>query len=111
MFMPALQPSHWSVDDFDRLVDEREGYSPRYELVDGELLVTPGPNNKHQRIAKELMLLLHAYVKQHRLGEVGYGPGEVRLTKESRLAPDVFVNPAVDGRGQQPVRRKGELLA
>ncbi len=98
MSMPALQPSRWSVEEFDRLVNEREELAPRYELVDGELLVTPGPNKRHQRIAKELMLLLDAYVKQHRLGEVGYGPGEVRLTKDSRFEPDVFVDPAIDGR-------------
>jgi Uma2 family endonuclease len=92
--MPALRQSHWSVEEFDRLVDEREGYSPRYELVDGELLVTPGPNRHHQRIARQLMLLLHPYVTQHRLGEVDFGPGEVRLTADSRFAPDVFVDPA-----------------
>jgi Uma2 family endonuclease len=97
MSMPAVQRSRWSVEEFDRLVDEREEYSPRYELVDGELLVTPGPNIRHQRIARELIVLLHDYVKRHRLGEVGFGPGEVRLTAQSRFSPDVFVNPAIGG--------------
>lgn len=49
-------------------------------------------------IVRELMLLIHPDVTQHRLGEVGFGPGEVRLTPDSRFAPDLFIDPAVDGR-------------
>jgi hypothetical protein len=41
MSMPLLTRRRWTRDDVDRLVDERAGMSPRYELVDGELLVTP----------------------------------------------------------------------
>ena len=77
MGMPATHEQRWSREDVERLVEERDGYTPRYELVDGQLLVTPGPNGRHQRIAIELAVLLRAYVRHQRLAEVRLGPGEV----------------------------------
>ncbi|HEX6807870.1 MAG TPA: Uma2 family endonuclease [Gemmatimonadaceae bacterium] len=98
MGMPATHGQRWSREDVERLVEERDGYTPRYELVDGQLLVTPGPNGRHQRIAIELAVLLRAYVRHQRLAEVRLGPGEVALDGENRFEPDIFVAPAVDGR-------------
>lgn len=98
MFMSAVRRHRWTREDVERLVQQRPGYTPRYELVDGELLVTPGPNGRHQRIALELAVLLREYVRRERLGEVRLGPGEIALDGESRFEPDVFVAPAVEGR-------------
>ena len=100
MSMPALRNRPWTVEQLDELIEQRDGYTPRYELVDGELLVTPGPSNRHQRIAFELAVLLRAYVMQHQLGEVRLGPGAVRLDTASYFEPDVYVVPAVNGRRQ-----------
>jgi Uma2 family endonuclease len=98
MSMPAIRPRRWSAADVERLVNEREGLTPRYELVDGELLVTPAPSGRHQRIILELILLLRAYVSREKLGEVRLGPGELRLVLGERFEPDAFVVPAIDGR-------------
>lgn len=101
MAMPALRSRRWTPEEVDRLIDEREArgeHSPRYELVNGELLVTPGPNGGHQRIIGELFVLLHPYLAKHHLGELGFGPGEVHLTPDSRFAPDLYVIPAINGR-------------
>lgn len=100
MSMPALRSHRWTVDEVDRLVDERPGYTPRYELVDGELLVTPAPATRHQRILGELYMVVRPYVDQRRLGEVIFSPSTVRLTADSRLEPDLFVIPPVNGRRQ-----------
>jgi len=98
MVMPAAQTHHWTRDDVALLVEQREGYSPRYELVDGELLVTPAPSGRHQRIVFQLAILLDAYTRRQRLGEVRLGPGEIALERENRFEPDIFVAPSIDGR-------------
>ena len=100
MTMPALRTRPWTIEEVEELIGQREGYTPRYELVDGELLVTPGPSNRHQRIAFELAVLLRTYVLDHRLGEVCLGPGVVKLDPSSYFEPDIYVVPAVNGRRQ-----------
>jgi Uma2 family endonuclease len=98
MSMPAIRKQRWTIEEVERLIDEREGYTPRYELVDGELLVTAAPSGRHQRIVWHLGLLLDPYVKVHRLGELRLGPGEVRLTPSEYFEPDVYVVPSVNGK-------------
>jgi len=108
MSMPALSDRTWTLEQVEELIERREGYTPRYELVDGALLVTPAPSHRHQRIAFALALRLHAYVLEHRLGEVCLGPGAVRLDTATYFEPDVYVVPAVNGRRQAaslPVKR------
>jgi len=81
-----------------RLADEQVEPIQRYELVDGELLVTPSPTDRHQRIVGELFVLLREYVKRHRLGQVRLGPARARITETARFEPDLFVVSAVDQR-------------
>src|SRR5437879_7827689 len=98
MSMPLLRPRYWTRDEVDRLIDERPGMSPRYELVDGELLVTPAPTHRHQRLILQLALLLHPYLIRHKLGEIFLGPCELRLTHGDRYEPDLSVYRAAEGR-------------
>src|SRR6185437_16074370 len=110
MSMPALHARRWTIEEVDRLAEEREESSPRYELVDGELLVTPAPSGRHQRIILRLAIPLVAYVETNRLGELRLGPGEARLTPDSRFEPDIFVIPAIDGRMPRAVDPVTQLL-
>ena len=108
MAMPALRSRPWTLEQVEELIEQRDGYFPRYELADGELLVTPAPNQRHQLIAFELAVLLRTYVLEHQLGDVRLGPGAVRLDDKSYFEPDVYVVPAVNGRRQSskiPVSR------
>jgi Uma2 family endonuclease len=98
MAMAVSRPRRWTAAEVERLVEARDGQSPRYELVDGELLVTPAPSGRHQRIIFRLAVLLHEYVTRERLGEVRLGPGTLDLVTGERYEPDLFVLPAVDGR-------------
>jgi Uma2 family endonuclease len=96
--MPVVRPRRWTRAEVDRLIDERPGYTPRYELVDGELLVTPAPSRRHQRMIFRLALLLEPYVAKHKLGEIFLGPAELPLVTGERYEPDLFVIPFVNGR-------------
>lgn len=98
MSMPILRPRRWTRDEVERLIDERPGMSPRYELVDGELLVTPAPTHRHQRLILRLALLLYPYLTRHKLGELFLGPGELKLADGDHYEPDLFVVPAIAGR-------------
>jgi Uma2 family endonuclease len=110
MSMPALHVRTWTLEEVERLIAERPGYTPRYELVDGELLVTPGPSGGHQRIAFVLSTILRDYAKRIGFGEIRQGPGDVRLTDDSYLEPDIFVIPTIDGRFPTAANRVNEVV-
>ena len=63
----------------------------RYGVIDGELLVTPAPGWPHQRALRDLLLLLHPYVRQHRLGEALLAPADIELDARTLVQPDLFV--------------------
>ena len=77
----------WTRADLARLPDDGN----RYEVLDGELFVTPQAALPHQFIAVQLIVALAPYVNQHALGLV-LGPGAVMFGK-NELQPDVEVIP------------------
>jgi Uma2 family endonuclease len=95
MAMPAVQPRRWTADEVRALPDEP---GKRFECVDGELLVSPGPKWPHQRAVRALLRALDAYVVGQRIGDLLMGPGEVELDPYTLVQPDVFVLPLVGGR-------------
>src|SRR5690349_11575452 len=67
----------------------------RYELIEGELLVSGVPLIEHQRKAGSLYTQLAEHVEQHDLGEVFIAPCDVVLDPSTVLEPDiVFVSKA-----------------
>jgi Uma2 family endonuclease len=77
----------WTRTDLARLPDDGN----RYEVLDGELLVTPQASVRHQRIATGFVLALAPYCALHDIGFV-VGPGAVPFGK-NELQPDVQVIP------------------
>ena len=108
MSMPALTERHWTPDELHEFIETHPVPVPRYELVHGELLVTPSPTSLHQRLVFEIAMRLHPYVKQHDLGEVRISPSDLRPIPDALLQPDVYVIPAIDRRRaplEDPVTR------
>lgn len=62
----------------------------RYEIVDGELFVTPSPIPLHQRIIMNLSAQLWQHVKKHHLGEVYGAPLDIVFTESTVLEPDIL---------------------
>jgi Uma2 family endonuclease len=64
----------------------------RYEIIQGELFVSPTPTTTHQRVVHRLDRLIGDAVDKRRLGLVMPGPVDVRLGVHTIVAPDlVFV--------------------
>lgn len=70
----------------------------RYEVVDGELLVSPAPRRSHQRAVARLLRLLSDFVEPSGLGEVLASPADVYVEGRTSVQPDLFVLPLVNGR-------------
>ena len=62
----------------------------QYELIDGELFVTPAPTPKHQDIVGQLYARLLAYVKANALGKVYIAPVDILLDDHTVVQPDIL---------------------
>lgn len=87
----------WTAEMLRALPDDGK----RYEIVHGELLVTPSPSFTHQRAVRELLWLVEAYLRPSRRAEVLSSPADIELQPDSVVQPDLFVFPTVAGK---PVR-------
>jgi len=63
---------------------------PRYQLIEGELEMSPSPNLRHHRIEARIYGGLKDFVHLHKRGEVFYAPVDVILSDEDVCQPDVF---------------------
>ncbi|HKN64972.1 MAG TPA: Uma2 family endonuclease [Gemmatimonadaceae bacterium] len=97
--MPALDRAtarRWTAREVRQLIAESPLATPRYELVDGELLVTPSPSWPHQRAVQILVRELSTYLLGEPVGHVGQSPFDVEPEPELIVQPDVFVLPIVE---------------
>lgn len=93
MGMPDLA-RFWTRDEVLALPEDGN----RYELVDGELLVTPSPRPVHQLGVVALLALIRPYVEAHGLGRTFIAPADLDLLSGQVVQPDVFVTRLADGR-------------
>jgi Uma2 family endonuclease len=61
----------------------------RYELLDGDLLVSPSPNRRHQAVVRNLVRLL-GRLQDEGLGEVYPAPFDVVFDRHTVVEPDVI---------------------
>ena len=82
---------HYTVDEVLAFPDDGN----RYELVGGELLVTPSPAQRHQIVLDELYAQLRAYVKPHaHIARAFFAPADIIWGPDEYVQPDLFVVPA-----------------
>lgn len=113
MVMPALPPlvpdtsrHDWTAVELALLPDDGN----RYEIVDGELLVTPAPSWTHQGAVGELFVILRSYAQalgSHCL----FAPADVPFSRTTVVEPDLFVVPLrPDGSIPLDFAQAGRLL-
>ena len=97
MGMPNFAKT-WTRDEVLALPDDGR----RYELIDGELLMTPAPRGLHQRAVMSLVRRVDPYVLAHRLGATGFAPSDLDLKSGQSLQPDLYVVPLRED-GREPI--------
>lgn len=93
MAMPT-RARRWTAAEVRHLMDQSPKYGPRYELIDGELLVSAAPAPRHQIALSWLYDRLNAYVHREHLGNLLWSPSDLELEQEQITQPDLFVIPA-----------------
>jgi len=77
----------WTYADYQRLPDD--GW--RYEVIEGDLHMTPAPSTKHQTVGFNLKLAIGSFVKANKSGCVLDAPIDVRLGKfADPVQPDIL---------------------
>lgn len=108
MAMPAVQDKRWTALEAQTMQDSDPHH--RYQVVDGELLVSPGPRRLHQKCVVELVGILREYLEAWDVGDLLAGPGEVIPDEHTGMQPDVFVTPLIDGEPAEDWDTNGRLL-
>ncbi len=93
MGMPQIT-RYWTRENVLALPDDGN----RYELVDGELLVSPSPRPLHQIALAAVYDRLSTYVRAHGLGLLLFSPADLDLLSGQLVQPDLFVVAGHDGR-------------
>lgn len=95
--MSVMPRNHaWTVADLAGTPDD----GLRYELVDGVLLVSPAPSNRHQIVVGELYLLLRSAAPDDL--RVMLAPTDYQPTDRRSLQPDLLVA-RKDDVGDRPI--------
>ncbi len=83
--MSVTESLGFTYEDYVRLPDDH-----RYEVIDGELFLTPAPRPHHQIVSGRLFVLLNRHVETLGLGQVFFAPCDLVLSKFDVLQPDIF---------------------
>jgi Uma2 family endonuclease len=105
MRMPLLK-RRWTVDDLLDLPDDGQ----RYEIIDGELFVTPAPSLRHQEAIAEMHVRLREYLRREQAGHAYFAPADVVFSRTRLVQPDLLVVPLVNGRRPERFEDAGRLL-
>ncbi len=84
----------WTAEMVRALPDDGK----RYEVIDGELFVTPAPTWRHGDAVLALVRLLDGYLREHAIGHLKIAPQDVEFDRRNLVEPDLFVVPLVEGR-------------
>lgn len=63
---------------------------PYFQLIDGDLYMSPSPRREHQNILLNLASELRFYLRQTPLGKVYVAPSDVLFTDDRILNPDLY---------------------
>jgi len=85
MATSIIEKKKYTYEDYLKTPDD-----VRYELIEGDLLMTPAPIPIHQRISRKIGFEFDEYVTDNDLGEIFLAPCDVYLDDENVVQPDIL---------------------
>ncbi len=92
--MGMAAPVYYTAEMVRALPDDGN----RYEVVYGELLVTPAPRPWHQVLVHRLSVAIELYLRAETIGVVLSSPADISWGPDVLVQPDVFVVPPEEAR-------------
>jgi Uma2 family endonuclease len=99
-------PTYWTAEMVRHLPDDGK----RYEVVFGELLVTPAPRLDHQLLVSRLAVAIAKYLEQEPVGVMLTSPADISWGRDVLVQPDVFVVPREEAASHEWSRIRTLLL-
>jgi len=93
MGMPQTA-EHWTAERVRALPSDGN----RYEVIAGELFVTPAPSFDHQDAVVRILVPITEYLERTGAGYPAISPADIEFDAETLVQPDLFVVPLVGGR-------------
>ena len=75
-----------------------------YQLIEGELIMSPSPNSYHQTISKNLEFILIGFAKANKSGVVLHAPIDVYIDEKNVFQPDIIF---ISKENKSILRKKG----
>lgn len=75
-----------TYEDLRKMPDDGK----RYELIDGEVFMTPAPRTRHQLTVGNIHVALRSFVDEHALGQVFLAPTDVVFGERTAVQPDLL---------------------
>lgn len=85
MTSTVIEKKKHTYEDYLKTPDDE-----RYELIEGDLLMTPSPVTKHQRILGNLYFEMKISLRDKATGELFIAPFDVYLDNENVVQPDIL---------------------
>jgi len=82
----SLVSRPFTYDDYLALPDDGK----RYQVIEGEISMTPAPSPRHQEIQADLCARMVLHVREHLLGKVYVSPIDVALSMVDIVQPDIL---------------------
>lgn len=89
-----------TYEDYLSLPDDRN----RYEILEGDLVVTPAPSPKHQMVSANLEFILLSHVKENKAGLILNAPIDVILNESTIVQPDIIF---ISGERREIITERG----
>jgi len=83
----TAQTIQWTYEDYLAFPEDGK----RYEIIEGDCFMSPAPRTRHQQVSRNLLTILHTYLKRTKLGEVFDAPADVIFSDTNIVQPDLLV--------------------